>query len=90
MTKYCEMCGKKFVGYGNSRYCGDTCRTERRRILRRKWNASRPKAKPHEIICKKCGMPFLGMWGAEYCIPCLQNGNSKMHRYLSNRICNVK
>ena len=90
MTKYCEVCGKKFTGYGNSRFCGDACRKVRRRICQRRYNARKPKAQPRELICKKCGLPFLGMWGAKYCIPCLQNGDATLHRYLSTRIRNTE
>ena len=96
--RYCKFCGEKFVitnpTQGNRRYCSEKCLYESSRARwRRKGRNKYTPVQPHPITCKKCGKPFMGKWGAKYCVSCLETGAENGSRYfrqlLEQRTVNV-
>lgn len=84
VLKHCKTCGRIFA-VDSPRYaavyCSDACRIQwRRETQRRKMRMQYVPRMPHEIICKKCGKPFLGRWNAGYCPGCLSDGSAYMNK----------
>jgi hypothetical protein len=93
--RYCNYCGERFVitspTQGHRLYCCKVCQQEHHKEKWRDYNRNRYiPVKPYPITCKKCGKPFLGKWGAKYCVECLENGNHYFRQLLSQRTVNVE
>lgn len=55
MERVCEICGKRFLGYKNRRYCGKTCAREG---ARRKSAWEREAWRQLGKVCVNCGKEF--------------------------------
>ena len=95
LNRKCRRCGAPFTvdsKTGGKCYCSDECRKlyniENKRARFNSWyhrHKEQLAVKPHEMICKRCGNPFLGKYVQKYCPDCLQSGDPYMTKMLYQR-----